>query len=90
MAEEFKNGVSWFTKGVASIPIYFPEDKMKCQYCPFCRSEGDLKRFWCRITNHMIYNPYCAELPDNCPIVFPDEIVGTKKTKGGQKCQKQY
>lgn len=82
MAEDFKNGVQWFTKGVATIPVYFPEDKIKCQNCQFCRSESDLKRFWCRLTGQMIYNPFCAELPENCPIEFTGEIVGLRKEGG--------
>ena len=83
MAEEFKSGVQWFTKGTATIPIFFPEDKVRCQYCPFCRAESDLKRYWCRLTNQMIYNPYVPELPDNCPVYFTGEIVGKPKQKKG-------
>lgn len=78
MANEFKNGVLWFTKGTANIQVNFPEDKVACQYCPFCRSENDLKRFWCRLTNTMIYNPFIPELPENCPVEFTGEIIGTK------------
>ena len=77
MANEFKNGVLWFTKGTANIQVNFPEDKVMCQYCPFCRSENDLKRFWCRLTNTMIYNPFIPELPENCPVEFTGEIIGT-------------
>lgn len=79
MAEEFKGGVTYFTKGILSIPVFFPEDKVKCCYCPFCRSEGDLKRFWCRAANEMIYNPFYAGLPEFCPIETTGEITGTKK-----------
>lgn len=85
MAEEFKNGVSWFLKGKPDIDVWFPEGKTQCHYCPFCRAESDLKRYWCRLTNQMIYNPYQAELPDYCPIVITGEIRGKKEEK---QCQK--
>lgn len=77
MSETFPNGVSYYTKGNVLLVINFPENKVKCQYCPFCRSENELKRFWCRLTNQMIYNPFYAELPEFCPC----EITGeTEKT----------
>lgn len=75
---DFKDGVQWFTVGEAHFNVFFPEDKIRCQYCPFCRSESDLNRFWCRLTNSMIYNPY-LDPPDTCPIEFTGEIRGTKK-----------
>lgn len=66
MSQEFPNGVSYFTDGEISLTVHFPEDKVKCHYCPFCRSENDLNRYWCRLTNKMIYNPYTLGLPDGC------------------------
>ncbi len=68
----FKNGVSWYTSGIAKVKINFPEDDICCKWCPFCRSENDLERFWCRLTNRMIYNPYIG-LSDDCPIEFESE-----------------
>ena len=79
----FDEGVSYFT--YKTLEISFPEDVVVCYYCPFCRAEGDLKRYWCRLTNQMIYNPYYAELPDYCPITITGEIRGKKEEK---KCQK--
>lgn len=68
MTGKFENGVSYFTKGVAEITVNFPEDFVSCQFCPFCRGESDLKRYWCRLTNNMIYSPFGVGLPDGCPI----------------------
>lgn len=78
---EFKNGVKWFLKGVIHKEVFFPEGKIKCQYCPFCRSENDLKRFWCRINNQMIYDPFVNGLPEGCPIELTGEIIGDKEEK---------
>lgn len=72
MGKSFENGVSFYTKGVASVVINFPEDEVRCQYCPFCRAENELKRFWCRLTNEMLINPFSGT-GNNCPIIFKGE-----------------
>ena len=69
--KDFPNGVSYYTSGKAVIPVHFPEDKVCCQYCMFCRTESELNRFWCRLTNEMIYNP-AAGIRDSCPVVFEE------------------
>ncbi len=69
----FDRGVSYYTKGQAVIHINFPENDVCCRWCPFCRSEGDLKRYWCRLTNAMLYNPEYPQLPEECPIKFKEE-----------------
>lgn len=65
----FKDGVRYYTTGKAIVPVHFPEDQVICRWCPFCRSEQDLNRYWCRLTNSMIYAPNECILPD-CPIEF--------------------
>lgn len=77
MANDFKNGIAYFTEGIASVPVHFPEDRVSCHYCQFCRTESDLNRFWCRLTNNMIYNPNVQELPEFCPVELTGEIRGT-------------
>lgn len=79
MAKQFENGVLWFTKAQLAFDVYFPENEVKCQYCPFCRSDIDLKRYFCRITGKMLYNPFAAELPDGCPITVTGEIYKADK-----------
>ena len=76
---KFEGGIPYFTMGKATIDIAFPLDVISCQYCPFCRSESDLGRFWCRLTNTMLYEPTAFGLPDSCPIVLTGEIRGKKK-----------
>lgn len=67
MARKFENRVRYYSRGRTELTVYFPEDEIKCRYCPFCRAEEALGRFWCRLTNDMIYNPY-SELGDKCPL----------------------
>ena len=79
MSNEFPKGVTFFAKGVLSVPVYFPEGKVKCCYCEYCRAEIDLNRFRCRISNDIIYNPFCEGLPEFCQINMTGEIIGTKR-----------
>lgn len=65
---KFDGGVGWYTEAECVIKVFFPENEIKCQYCPWCRSEAELKRYWCRITNGMIYDPYYPALPAGCPL----------------------
>lgn len=73
MAKSFENGVSFYTEAKAEISIFFPENDVRCCWCPKCRSEESLGRFWCRETNRMIYNPYFAGLPEFCPFTIIKE-----------------
>lgn len=72
MAGKFENGVKYYTPGIVKLKIHFPENEISCNWCPFCRAEDALKRYWCRLTNEMIYNPYSG-LADGCPIRFKEE-----------------
>lgn len=74
ISRSFPNGIQHYTKGTAYVKISFPETQLICRWCPFCRAEKELERFWCRLTNEMIYDPFYT-IGLNCPIVFE----GTKK-----------
>lgn len=67
----FDKGVAWYTSGQAIVPVHFPEDQTICRYCQFCRSEAELNRYWCRLTNRIIYS-INNSLPEFCPIQFED------------------
>lgn len=73
-----KRGVDWYQKGVIPLEVNFPNGDIRCQNCPQCRSESELKRFWCRAKNRMIYDPFQADTPEWCPIIFT-EVVGNKE-----------
>ena len=73
MAKNFENGVSFYTEGKIELSVFFPEDDVRCKRCQYCRAEESLGRFWCRLTNKMIYNPNYDGLPDGCPITIKKE-----------------
>ena len=67
---KFENGVSFYTKAKINKTVAFPENEVCCQYCEFCRAEKEIGRYWCRLTNDMLYNPQARVLPRNCPLEF--------------------
>lgn len=69
----FDNGISYYTTGTAVIKVSFPENATACQYCRFCRADEALKRYWCRLTDEIIVNPYSLYRGAKCPIVFEEE-----------------
>lgn len=72
MAKKRENGVAWYTTAKTTVTVYFPEGDVCCQWCPWCRSEGDLRRYWCRLTNDMVYLPESGILP-SCPLKIVEE-----------------
>lgn len=51
-----KNGVSYYTKGIARIEVGFPEDNVCCHWCPWCKAEWGMNRSKCRLTDEIIYD----------------------------------
>ena len=67
-----KNGVSYYTTGVASIAVHFPENLVKCQYCPYLKHEEWAKRYECRITQERILWPFDG-VGNDCLLEFEEE-----------------
>lgn len=67
----FSRGVEYYTTLKGVIAVNFPENDVSCQWCPFCRSEKDVGRFWCRLNNEMLYSPNYRG--DKCPLKEEEE-----------------
>lgn len=65
-------GVSFYTKGSATLPVFFPEDKTVCQWCPYVRTEDSLKRHKCLLTGEYLVYPFTSR-GNECPVVFEEE-----------------
>lgn len=69
----YKNTVSYYTKGIASIVVSFPEDQVKCQYCQrYLKYEEYAKRYTCRITDERLLHPF-EGVGFECPLEFENE-----------------
>ena len=66
--KQFESGIGYYTKMRADSMVAFPEDCVCCRYCAFGRAEKELGRYWCRLTNDMLYCPEMKGLPEGCPL----------------------
>lgn len=87
MANEFKNGVSYYVKHIVDpdkFSIYFPEGVTRCTSCKMSYSDS-LGRPRCRLSDgRIIEQPlYYPELPDFCPLIPTGEIIGDIPKKKG-------
>lgn len=70
--KDFKFGVKYYTLGKLETQVGFPENQAVCGYCPFVKSEFDLKRHRCLVTDEMLYS---LEIRGReCPLKFSGEI----------------
>lgn len=70
--ERLNGCVSHYTSGTATIKVNFPNDDICCAWCRFCSSADGLGRYWCRLTEQMIYLPFIA-VGDTCPLEFENK-----------------
>lgn len=73
-----KSGVTHYETRYAIVPIHFPDGKIVCSGCRFCRSDEALRRFRCLLTDDILYRPV-TETGERCPIrqEVDDEKVST-------------
>ena len=64
----FDNGVTKYTVCNLDINIYFPEDEVKCKWCPFLTHYDGLSRDKCNLTNEIIYTREFTGL--RCPLTI--------------------
>ena len=65
-------GVLRYTIGRGEVKVAFPNNEVLCHWCPFCRSNSELKRSVCQITNEMLFTPFDA-IGNRCPLDFEKE-----------------
>lgn len=67
----FDKGISYYTVGTATIAVPFPEDEVACRWCKFLRPDTDCGRFFCRLTDDVVYG--IAKIADTCPLTFKED-----------------
>lgn len=67
-----QNGVSWYSEGIASFPVYFPEGEENCRHCSFCYYAEPFRVFRCRLTDAYIDPPDIDRRSVLCPITFQE------------------
>jgi hypothetical protein len=68
----FDKGIPWYTKATACIDVYFPEDEIKCRYCPFVKFLDGTNQHRCRLNDKILYS--IEIIGRDCPLVFNGEV----------------
>ena len=69
--ERLNGAVSHYTCGTATIKVNFPNDDVCCAWCKFCKGADSLGRYWCSITEQMLYLPFLT-VGVTCPLDFEE------------------
>ena len=68
---KFDKGVSYYTTAKLSIEVHFPEDEVKCKWCPFLKHYDSIDRDKCGITQEILYSREITG--QRCPLGFKAE-----------------
>lgn len=72
MAKFFDKGVTKYTICNLDINISFPEDEVKCRWCPFLKHLESLDRDRCGITEEILYTREFTGY--KCPLTILNEV----------------
>lgn len=71
MAKRFDNGVSYFTVAECDIQVNFPEDDVKCHWCPFLKHYDGMNRDKCSLTDEILISTEI--IGQRCPLTILTE-----------------
>lgn len=56
-----------YARGRINMEVFFADNEVICQRCPFCYGEESLKRWRCRLTGELILLPFLG-VGEKCPV----------------------
>ena len=65
-----KNGVDWYTKTTVCFTEYFPEGRVCCRCCRFCRLDKGFGTYACALTEEYLEKPDLDGRGRQCPVVL--------------------
>lgn len=68
----FDTGVKYYTAAECEIQVFFPEDAVKCQYCPFIRHYDGLNRDKCSLTEEILVSREI--IGHKCPLTILNTV----------------
>ena len=72
MARQFDSGVTNYTVAQCEITVYFPEEEVKCQWCPFVRHNDGINRDRCGLTEEILVSREITGL--KCPLTIINKV----------------
>ena len=68
----FDKGVTSYTFAECTIQVSFPEDEVKCRWCPFLRHYDSLDRDRCALTEEILYSREL--IGRDCPLTILNQV----------------
>ena len=68
----FDKGVSYYTIGECEIQVNFPEDDVKCHWCPFLKHYDGLNRDKCGLTDEILVSTEIIGM--KCPLTILTDV----------------
>ena len=72
MSGKFDRGVTRYTMCNLDINIPFPEDEVKCRWCPFIKHYDNIDRDRCSLTDEILYTREFTGL--KCPLTIINDV----------------
>lgn len=67
----FDKGVSYYTDAEVTVQVHFPEDEVKCKWCPFLKHYDSMDRDRCNLTNEILISKEI--IGRKCPLTIMNE-----------------
>ena len=75
----FDRGVSSYTFAECTIQISFPEDEVKCKWCPMLKHYDSIDRDRCELTNDILYSREL--IGQHCPLTILNNVNAEEMDK---------
>lgn len=76
---KFDKGVTSYTFAETTIQICFPEDEVKCKWCPFIRHYDSIDRDKCDLTHEILFSREI--IGQNCPLTILNTVKAEELDK---------
>lgn len=68
----FDKGVTSYTYAETTITVSFPEEEVKCKWCPFLKHYDSIDRDKCGLTEDILYSREL--IGHNCPLTILNTV----------------
>ena len=68
----FDKGVTSYTFAEVTVQVSFPEEEVKCQWCPFLKHYDTINRDRCELTNEILFSREI--FGHNCPLTILNTV----------------
>ncbi len=67
----FDKGIGYYTTCNLNLDVSFPEDEVKCKWCPFITHYDSIDRDRCTLTSEILYSR--EYIGQKCPLTIKEQ-----------------